>query len=68
MTSTLEQSTGAVLGVGDGDRVGDRSPQSKKPPSTGAVMVITGAVLPTVMTVVLASVLPPESVTVSLAV
>ena len=47
---------------------GSLSPQSKKPPSTGVVIVITGAVLPTVITVVLTSVLPLESVTVSLAV
>ena len=43
-------------------------PKSKKSPSTGVVIVTVGAVLPTVMTVLLESVLPVESVTVSRAV
>ena len=42
-------------------------PQSKKSPSTGVLMVTVGLVLPAVIVTDLMSVLPPESVTVSLA-
>ena len=45
-----------------------RCPHSKKSPSVGTWIVIVGDVLPTVIVVVLMSVWPLESVTVSLAV
>ena len=41
------------------------SPNANVPPSTGTVTLTVGAVLPTVIVVVLASVFPLESVTVS---
>ena len=41
------------------------SPQVKKSPSSGVVIVTVGAVLPTVIVVVAVAVLPLESVTVS---
>src|ERR1044072_4951452 len=45
-----------------------RCPNSKNQPSAGTLMAITGALLPTVMTVLFESDLPLESFTVSLAV
>ena len=47
---------------------GMSSPQLKKSPSSGVLIVNVGAVFPTVMVVVFVSVLPDESVTVSLTV
>ena len=60
---------GAVLGIGDGHRERDGlSPKANSPPSTGMSMLTVGAVLPTVIVVLAAALLPLESVTVSRAV
>ena len=68
VTSTREQSTGPSSGSVTVTENGMSWPNSKKSPSSGVSIVIVGEVLPTVITVVLESVFPLESVTVSRAV
>ena len=68
MTSTREQSIGPSSGSVTVTENGMSCPNSKKSPSSGVSIETDGDVLPTVIVVVLESVLPLESVTVSRAV
>ena len=67
MTSTRLQLIGPSSGSVTVTENGMLSPKANVPPSTGVVRVTVGEVLPTVIVVFAAPVLPLESVTVSLA-
>ena len=68
MTVTRSQSIAPSCGSVTVTEYGIPSPQSKKLPSTGVWIVTVGAVLPTTISIVLTSVLPAASLTVSRAV
>ena len=63
VVTTREQSIAPSSGSVTVTVYGIRSPHAKKSPSTGVLMTIVGAVLPTTIVVVLRSDLPAESTT-----